>query len=377
MSALDNTTGSITQKISRPFSEVSKGYTYFEDGDILFAKITPCMQNGKSAIAENLTEGFGFGSTEFHILRSKPGVNKKWIYHFIRTQEYRIKAQDHFEGSAGQQRVSGAFIENSLIPFPPTPEDQSTIANELESKMAEVEKMRQAALRQKEAVEVHREALLRRYFPYKEGDPLPKGWQWYELGDILKFKNGINFSSSEVGQGTLTLDVYNMYTETLQPQLNNLYRVNKNISDEYLLKEDDILFVRSSVKREGVGWPTVFKGYEEPVSFCGFIIRGRLVRDDIIPQYLVLYSRMASVREKFISASGQTTITNISQDNLRRVRVPIPSKKQEQNVIVEKIENKFIKMEKMQQSSEKQLEAIQALPAAILREVFDFQEANA
>lgn len=172
MSAIDETIGSITQKISRPFSEVSKGYTYFEDGDILFAKITPCMQNGKSAIAENLTEGFGFGSTEFHVLRSKPGVNKKWIYHFIRSQEYRKRVQDHFEGSAGQQRVSGAFIKNSLIPLPPTPEDQITIANELERKMAEVEKMRQAALRQKEAAEDLKGKILTKAFPYKNGGTL-------------------------------------------------------------------------------------------------------------------------------------------------------------------------------------------------------------
>jgi len=342
-------------------------------GDVL---ITTMGTIGRTAVVPT---GIRKTIISSHLLKLtlKSDVYPEYIAWVLGNNSPVYKRLTQVSQGAIMQGLNTDIVKNLRFPIPLDLNGQIMICKKLESKMAEVEKMRQAALREKEAVEVFREALLRRYFPYKVGDPLPKGWQWHELGDILKFKNGINFSSSEVGQGTLTLDVYNMYTETLQPQLNNLYRVNKDISNEYLLKENDILFVRSSVKREGVGWPTVFKGYEEPVSFCGFIIRGRLVRDDIIPQYLVLYSRMGSVREKFISASGQTTITNISQDNLRRVRVPIPSKKQEQNVIVEKIENKFIKMEKMQQSSEKQLEAIQALPAAILHEVFDFQEASA
>jgi len=307
-------------------------------------------------------------------IRCKKKLYHKYIFYFLRNFERIITS----EGSGSTFDAIGKDqIKSIYFPLPPTLDEQKAIAQRLEWKMAEMEKMRQAALRQKEAVEVFREALLRRYFPYKEGDPLPKGWKWYELGDILNFKNGINFSSSEVGQGTLTLDVYNMYTETLQPQLNNLYRVNKDISGEYLLKEDDILFVRSSVKKEGVGWPAVFKGYKEPVSFCGFIIRGRLFRDDIDPKYLVLYSRMASVREKFISASGQTTITNISQGNLKRVKIPVANKISEQKEIVQKIETRLLELETLQHASEKQSEAIQALPAAILREVFDFQEANA
>ena len=306
-------------------------------------------------------------------IRCKEELYYKYIFYFLRNFERIITS----EGSGSTFDAIGKDqIKAIYFPLPPTLDEQKTIAQRLEWKMAEVEKMRQAALRQKEAVDVFREALLRRYFPYEEGDSLPKGWQWYELGDILKFKNGINFSSSEVGQGTLTVDVFNMYTENLYPKLNNLYRVNKNISNEYLLKEDDILFVRSSVKKEGVGWPTVFKGYKEPVSFCGFIIRGRLLRDGIDSKYLVLYSRMASVREKFISASGQTTITNISQDNLKRVKIPVANKMSEQKEIVQKIETRLLGIETLQHASERQSEAIQALPAAILREVFDFQEAN-
>ncbi|MBM3236417.1 hypothetical protein FJZ31_08980 [Candidatus Poribacteria bacterium] len=167
MEAVDELTGKITKKITRPYSEISKGYTFFEEGDVLFAKITPCMQNGKSAIAEGLIDGIGFGSTEFHVLRPKTGVIKEWVYYFIRTTEFRRRAEEHFEGSAGQQRVPVDFIENSLIPLPPTLGDQIAIANELERKMAEVNKIRRAGDIQLEAIEALPGAILREVFDFE------------------------------------------------------------------------------------------------------------------------------------------------------------------------------------------------------------------
>jgi len=168
MEAVDELTGRIAKRIVRPYSEISKGYTFFEEEDVLFAKITPCMQNGKSAIAENLIDGIGFGSTEFHVLRPKTGVIKEWIYYFIRTAEFRRRAEEHFEGSAGQRRVPVDFIGNSLIPLPPTLDDQIAIASELERKMAEVNKIRQATDRQLEAIEALPGAILREVFDFEE-----------------------------------------------------------------------------------------------------------------------------------------------------------------------------------------------------------------
>ena len=74
MAAVDEVSGSIVSAAIRPFGEVKKGYTSFSDGDVLFAKITPCMENGKAALAAGLVSGRGFGSTEFHVLRAGPAV---------------------------------------------------------------------------------------------------------------------------------------------------------------------------------------------------------------------------------------------------------------------------------------------------------------
>ena len=97
----------------------AKGYTKFKEGDLLWAKITPCMENGKSAIAKNLINGYGYGSTEFHVLRKKDeNINIEYIYHLLRTKLLRLEAKSSFTGSAGQQRVGKVFLENLIIPLP-------------------------------------------------------------------------------------------------------------------------------------------------------------------------------------------------------------------------------------------------------------------
>ncbi len=97
-----------------------KGYTKFQDGDIIWARITPCMQNGKSAILTNLVNGKGYGSTEFHVIRIKSsGVLPRYIHTLLRHFDVLSDAKKYFTGSAGQQRVPTSYLENLLIPIPP------------------------------------------------------------------------------------------------------------------------------------------------------------------------------------------------------------------------------------------------------------------
>lgn len=127
MAAVDAEQGVIASPVDRPFSEVRKGFTPFSDGDVIFAKITPSMENGKAAIASELTNGFGFGSTEFHVMRPKESVIAEWVFHFIRQRSFRDEAKASFTGTAGQMRVPEKFILDSDIPLPPLPEQQRII----------------------------------------------------------------------------------------------------------------------------------------------------------------------------------------------------------------------------------------------------------
>lgn len=112
--------GEFNPGISKSIGEVYSGFTYFRENDVLFAKITPCMENGKGAVAVNLSNGIGFGSTEFHVLRPlKEKSNSYWIYHLTTLIEFRRLAERKMTGSAGQKRVPTDFLNNIQVVVPP------------------------------------------------------------------------------------------------------------------------------------------------------------------------------------------------------------------------------------------------------------------
>ena len=151
----DGATGEYTVT-SRPLRELNNGYTCFTNGDILWAKITPCMQNGKSCIVDKLPNGVGFGSTEFHVLRVlAPGISKEFVMEFISQATLRRVATYAFTGSAGQQRVPAKFLEN--LPFPSLPKArQDEIVSSIKAVREEVRRLRTEA-------EAHWQAAKRRF----------------------------------------------------------------------------------------------------------------------------------------------------------------------------------------------------------------------
>ena len=138
MAAVGAASGHIDVSTVRRYAEVKKGYTNFRNGDVLFAKVTPCMENGKMAVARQLKNGVGFGSTEFHVLRPREGVDAQYIYYFVSSQTFRKEASGHMTGAVGLRRVPSAFLENAAIPLPPL-ERQREIVAELEKQFSRLD----------------------------------------------------------------------------------------------------------------------------------------------------------------------------------------------------------------------------------------------
>ena len=112
--------GRIDASCHKPFSAVCKGFTYFAENDVLFAKITPCMENGKGAVAKELKNGIGFGSTEFHVLRPLKNVsNPIWLYVITMFPKFRSDAEKVMTGTGGQRRVPISYLEQYPISCPP------------------------------------------------------------------------------------------------------------------------------------------------------------------------------------------------------------------------------------------------------------------
>ena len=145
MECVSDNYGEVIKKMTCKKAE-SKGYTKFTNGDIIWARITPCMQNGKSAVVTNLVNNYGCGSTEFHVLRNNDiNINTLYIHHLLRMPVVLKDAQKSFTGSAGQQRVPKNYLENLRIPLPPL-YLQNEIVEHIAALRTEQKELRQKAL---------------------------------------------------------------------------------------------------------------------------------------------------------------------------------------------------------------------------------------
>jgi type I restriction enzyme M protein len=149
--------GQITNLQKRELKDVKTGYTFFQENDVLFAKITPCMENGKGALVSKLENNIGFGSTEFFVLRpDEKKLLPKILFYFTQSKDFRINAEKQMTGASGHRRVPKSFVENYQVPFIPLSEQQKIVAEieqietqiaALEAEIAEIPKQKEAVLK--------------------------------------------------------------------------------------------------------------------------------------------------------------------------------------------------------------------------------------
>lgn len=175
--------GKIIKHDERKLKAVRKGYTYFKNGDVLLAKITPCFENGKKAIAEDLINGIGFGSTEFHVLRPLDNVLSKWIFYAVSLESFRNEAILQMTGAVGQKRVPSRIIEEFEILIP-SPEEQKSIVQEIESRFSVCDKMEETINNSLEQAEALRQSILKQAFEGK----LTEEWR-KEHPELISGKN--------------------------------------------------------------------------------------------------------------------------------------------------------------------------------------------
>ena len=153
MEVIDECYCEVTSMLEKPIAD-SSGFTRFQNGDLLWAKITPCMQNGKSVVVRGLTNGLGCGSTEFFVIRPRTNqLSIDYLQALLHMKAIRRTAMLYFGGSAGQQRVSMHYLENFNVPLPSYVKQQEIVAH--------ISKMRaQAKKLQTEGVEILQKAKL-------------------------------------------------------------------------------------------------------------------------------------------------------------------------------------------------------------------------
>jgi type I restriction enzyme S subunit len=214
----------VTRKHIRDYSEVSKGFTKFNDHDVLVAKITPCFENGKGGYVDHLTNGIGFGSTEFHVLRARDNSDSRYLYHYTNYPTFRLAAEASMCGTGGQRRVQTEFIKTHKPIFPPLPEQQkiatilTSVDEVIEKTQAQIDKLKDLKTAMMQELLSPREdssqgngvgtkqasadaalnnstACRENYIPHTEfkDSPvgrIPKSWEVVKLGDTGKWKGG-------------------------------------------------------------------------------------------------------------------------------------------------------------------------------------------
>ena len=130
--------GQINVDNIKKLEDVKNNFTFFKENDVLFAKITPCMENGKGGVAKNLKNNIGFGTTEIHVLRPISNItNSQWIYHLTKLPLFRKDAEIHMTGSAGQKRVPTTYLANFKIKVPPI-----ELQNKFAERIEKIEKLK-------------------------------------------------------------------------------------------------------------------------------------------------------------------------------------------------------------------------------------------
>jgi len=317
--------GTVSLAETRPYSEVAKGYTQFCKGDVLIAKITPCMENGKAAHVNGTATAVGCGSTEFHVLRAKKSVWPRYLFHLIWNDPFRRLAARNMTGSAGQKRVPKSFLENHKIPLPhkdgkPDLDEQRRIAAILDKADA-IRRKRQQALRLTDD-------FLRSVFLDMFGDPVtnPKGWDEVEFGELVKStKLGMVRSSKEFGWD-LPVPYVRMDAVTndgaFLPDKVQGTEASKEDIEAYGLEPGDFLFNTRNSK-ELVGKVAVFPG-PAGATFNNNLMRIRF-RQSADPYFVCQQFQFARLqRELEARKQGTTSVFAVYWKNLQTLPILCP-----------------------------------------------------
>lgn len=320
---------------------------YFTDGDILLAKITPCLENGKQCIAIGVPNGWGIATTEVFPLHPVDIVPEFLALH-LKLPEVRQFLASRMEGSTGRRRLPRPVIEQLTIPVPGV-DEQREIVNVLRA----VQQAREASERVIAATRELKRSLMRHLFTYgsvsvdrakdvvlKETEIglLPDHWKMVRFSDVLLggTQNGIYKSRSSYGSGVPIVDMIDIFrSDILAAPADRLSLASVEI-DKYGLRKGDLLFARRSFKPSGSGKCQLVKDLSEPTVFSSSIIRTSPDPSKVDSKYLHSFFTSSLGREVVGRIIRHLAVSGISGGDLKDIPVPLPPLT-EQRLIAEQL----------------------------------------
>jgi type I restriction enzyme, S subunit len=323
MAAVDEVSGTIVRQEVRKVDAVTKGYTPFRNGDVLFAKITPCMENGKAAVARDLLNGIGFGSTEFFVLRPKPIVLAAWIFAFLRQPAFRSLAKANFTGTAGQQRVPADFLKQVEILVPPI-EEQERIVHILADS--------QTLLSMRAKADDHMATLIPSIFSGTFGDPthLEKmKWPRTPVNEFAEVSYGIADkldSATTQNEGTRILTISNVRLDgSINTDVQKYSVASTTEKEKAKLQTFDLLFNWRNGSEEHVGKTAIWEGQiAGEVLHVSFLLKIRVNKSRANPYFMWVYFNRLRATGFFTRNSRMQINTKFNASELSALELPLP-----------------------------------------------------
>ena len=320
MAAVDERFGAIAVLEERLLSDVSRGFTAFENGDVLFAKITPCMENGKIALARNLTNAVGRGSTEFFVLRPGDRVLGEYVCHFVRQPRFREETKKSFTGTAGQQRVPKAFMENVLVALPPFSAQRKIVG--ILDRAIRIEHLRTQAA---DRLRGFMSALFFKVFG--DHDQIGKRFPCIPLREVATIRSGIT-KGRKINPAN-AIEVPYLRVANVQDGFLNLDEVKtitikRGEEKKYELVSGDLVLTEGG-DPDKLGRAAIWNGELGYCAHQNHIFRVRPYTEILLTDYLREAAGSAYGKAYFLSVAKQTTgIASINKTQLGDFPVPIP-----------------------------------------------------
>lgn len=310
---------------TRLFKEVRKGsYTPFINGDVIFAKVTPCMENGKMAIVHSLKNGIGYGSSEFHVLRCNNDGLNKYLFYYIVQDRFRNDAQNAMTGAVGLRRVPKQFIERYQIPLPPKPTQQA-IVSKIEELFSELDKGIENLHTAQQQLKTYRQSVLNKLVTTenlmrieKVIDKLDQGWSPKCENEASTDKKEWAVIKTSAVQHGYFVDIENKrLPKELKPR------------EQHELEAGDILITRAG-PRVRVGVCCMIKHTRPKLINCDKVYRIKVNKKIITPEYFEFmlntphYQDVIEKMKTGISDSG----LNLTQKAFVQIEIPIPTIKE-------------------------------------------------
>jgi type I restriction enzyme, S subunit len=346
---------------TKPLSAVVGSYTYFADGDVLLAKITPCFENGKLGIAAGLANGMGFGSSEYIVFRPDGTLSNEWLYYYLSREVFRVEGAERMQGAVGHKRVAKEFIESYPIPVSPLSE-QKRIVGILDEAFEGIATAKANAEKNLQNARALFESHLQSVFSQRGKD-----WEETTISQYIRFIDYRGRTPEKTESGLRLITAKNVKMGYLQETPKEY--VSPDTYDRWMTRGiprlGDVLFTTEAPLANVAQLDT-----NEKVVFSQRIIIMQPEASKLDSTFLKYLLLSQPIQKRVHDKGTGATVKGIKARLLKTIKIEFPRSVKEQQQIVTKLDSLHEETQRLESIYQQKLAALEALKKSLLHRAF-------